>query len=217
MTDDTPTERFTPADEQDYAATRRLPVASTGAMPPVTPPPRTPPPGSAPEHPSSRALLYTLIGIGAALLIAILILALTLFNRDETPSPVDTATASPSSTPSVTPSATQEPEPEPTEEPEPPVATGPTFDSFSAPASAGCTGEVDNADLSFSWSSSNATKAYIGVATTNAKSEPFASDLPPVYTFTEIQYQCDLASQVYTVTLEDADGYLAHNTVTVTQ
>ena len=207
MTDDTPTERFSAADEP----TRILPTsAAPGA-------------GAAgrsqvdSEKPQSRALLFTLIGIGIALLIAIVVLALVLFNRDDTPAPAPIVSETASGTPTATapaPSASASDAPAPTETSAPPVSTGPTFDSFSAPASAGCTGEVSNVDLTFSWSSGNAESASISIGDSD---EAFASGLPPVYTLTELQYQCDFPSQTYTVTLEGADGKVASNTVTVTQ
>lgn len=174
----------------------------------------------APPEPKSRAMLYTLIGVGAALLIAIIIVVVMLLNRggDEpvvapsgSASPSASASPSPSATPSESPSA--EPEPEP--EPETPVVVGPTFDSFDAQPSAGCAEGDTSKPLSFSWSSSNAKTAYIGVATTNAKAEPYEGNLPVVYTFDTLEYQCNQATQVYTVTLEDAAGNLAHQTVTI--
>ena len=69
-----------------------------------------------------------------------------------------------------------------------------------------------------SWSSSNADHAYIGIDTLNAKDEPFNDGtLPAVYTFTDAPFNCDQASQIYTVTLEDSAGLLAHQTVTITR
>jgi hypothetical protein len=172
-----------------------------------------------PPERQSRALLYTLIAIGAALLIAVIIVVIMLLNRggDEpvalpssSPSPSMSASPSPTPTPSESPS--EEPSPEP--EPEP---VGPTFASFDAPPSAGCAEGDTSKPLTFSWSSSNASTAYIGVATSNAKAEPYEGNLPVVYTYTNLSYQCGEDQQTYTVTLEDADGNLAHQTVTITK
>ena len=53
--------------------------------------------------------------------------------------------------------------------------------------------------------------------TTDAKLAPYASDLPPVFTYTDLAYQCDQESQIYTVTLEDAAGSTRSETVTITR
>ena len=47
------------------------------------------------------------------------------------------------------------------------------------------------------------------------RSAPYESDLPTTFRYDNLTFDCTLASQVYTVTLEDADGLLAHRTVTV--
>ena len=240
MSDDTPTERF-PAREPEssvpggteplpasqgsteplgvpqpapteilYAPSSAAPVASSAAASPSPQPPR-----------QSRTLLYTLVGVGAVLLIAVVIVVILLLNRGGADEPLvapgasDTPiqSASPSAEPSEEPSA----EPIPEQEPAPPVVVGPVFDSFSAPTAAGCAEGDTSKPLTFSWSSGNASAAYVGVATTNAKAEPFEGGLPVVYTYTNLSYQCSEASQVYTVTLEDADGNLAHQTVTISK
>lgn len=195
MSDNTPTERF------------ETPV--TG--------------GAADEVRKSRTLLYVLITIGALLLIAIVILIATLAGRpasttaDPSSTPTVTDSASPTPTPTET-SPSPEPEPEETEEapPPPPPAPVPGFDSFSAPSDAGCQDGDTQKQLTFSWSSDDAVRAYIGVQTNNAKAAPYESDLPPVYTYTNLYYNCDQNSQYYTVTLEDGSGHLTHKTVTIT-
>ena len=230
MSDDTPTERF-PAPEP--AGTEQLPSAQGSTEPlnvprdepaptevlfspsaPASPPP---PPGAQPPT-TSRGGLYALIAVGVALLIAVIVVVFMLLNRgDADPTPVQSGTPSPtaSPSPSATPSPTPTPTPSetPTEEPEPPAVVGPTFDSFTAQPSAGCVEGETAKPITFSWSSSNAETAYIGVATTNAKSEPYESGLDPVDTFT-LDYQCELATQVYTVTIENPDG-VTHQTVTI--
>ncbi|GAB2448754.1 hypothetical protein HD599_001871 [Conyzicola lurida] len=227
MSDDTPTERFDPksngvtppdplgATPQEYPPTRKLPT--TPAQPTVQPVAGATPPPAPPAPPAkkSRTALRWLIGIGAALLVAVIVLLVILFGGDPEPEPTATATptATAQPTPTPSPSPTEEPEPTPTVEP----VASPTFDSFEAPTTADCEEGDDDAPLTFSWSSSNAERAFIGVQTTDAKLAPYASDLPPVFTYTDLAYQCDQESQIYTVTLEDAAGSTKSETVTITR
>jgi hypothetical protein len=219
---DAPTERFDPTNggawpPVDQQPTRVMPAASAPRAQSTTRTTTTT--GNPPPEKKSRALLWWLIGIGAALVIAVIVLLVLLFGGDEEQAPA----ASPSPTASVEP--VPEPEPSETEappEPEPtattpPVATGPTFATFSAPSSGQCEEGEDNAPLSFSWSSDNAVRAYLGVGTQNAALNPTVSDLPPTATYDELEFECSVASQVYTVTLEDELGTLASRTVTVTR
>ena len=176
------------------------------------------------DEPKSKTLLYVLIGVGGALLIAVVILLLTLLTRpatstsvSETPIPTVTASETPSEVPSESATPVSTPTastPTETAAP-PPPAPVPGFDSFHAQSDAGCQDGDDQKQLTFSWSSDDATKAYIGVMTTNAKIAPYESDLPPGYTYTNLYYQCGVASQIYTVTLEDGSGHLTHKTVTI--
>jgi len=172
------------------------------------------------DAPKSRTLLYVLIGIGALLLIAVIVLIATLLSSNPTPaaspSPTPTVSVTPSTTPSEpsatpTPSQTEEPVVDPAPAPDP----IPGFDSFAYEQDAGCQPGDSQQQLTFSWSSDDAVRAYVGVQTNNAKSAPYESNLPPVYTYTNIYYNCGQASQFYTVTLEDAAGRLTHKTVTV--
>jgi hypothetical protein len=227
------------ADDSEYAPTRRMPAQDLpparddpAHWPPVdsTPTVRTTPPPAAPRSSTStttststkkpdeskkkHTLMWWLIGIGAALLIALIVLLITLFGGADEPAVAPTPTES-SAAPEPEPTPSNEPEPEPTQTVAPPV-TSPTFATFSAPANAACEEGEDEAPLTFSWSSSDATTAYIGVGTQNAALNPTFSDLPPTATFEELNYDCSVASEVYTVTLEDSQGRLASNTVTVT-
>jgi len=231
------------ADPEQYPATRRLPASEIpmpaatplytptpgdGVIPPdrtrATPPPGGRPPagapggtgGTPPKNP--RTLMWWLIGAGAVLLVAVIVLLVMLLGNggdggDE--APVATSSPPASETPSPTPSATPEPEPTPTPTAAP--APSPTFATFSAPASAGCQEGDDEAPLTFSWSSTDAVRAYLGVGTQNAALNPTVSDLEPTATYTDLPYDCSVASQVYTVTLEDASGGLASKTVTITR
>ena len=230
-----------PGPPSEYAPTRRMPAQDLpparedpAHWPPVdsTPTVRTTPPPADPRSSTSTSastststkktdepkkkhtLMWWLIGIGAALLIALIVLLITLFGGADEPAVAPTPTES-SAAPEPEPTPSDEPEPEPTQTVAPPV-TSPTFATFTAPANAACEEGEDEAPLTFSWSSSDATTAYIGVGTQNAALNPTFSDLPPTATFEELNYDCSVASQVYTVTLEDSEGRLASNTVTVT-
>ena len=237
---DAPTDRFDApapngADPSD-AATKILPVGAGVTPNPYVPPaaqprpsaqpaaaarpaPSVPPAGPTPPK-NNRTLLYWLIGIGAVLLVAVIALLVWLFAGDGAGDAQPTATPTPSATPAETPTPIPTPEPTqtPTPTPEPtetPVT--PTFATFSAPTSANCEEGDDDAPLSFSWSSSDAVRAYLGVGTQNAAINPTVSDLPPTATYTDLDYDCSVASQVYTVTLEDELGSLASRSVTITK
>ncbi|MBH0009065.1 hypothetical protein [Salinibacterium sp. SWN1162] len=212
---DAPTVRFEPAGGMPTGA------AGGGPVPPGSGEPPTP--FSEPEG-KSRTLLIILAIVGGLLLIA-LVIALTLMatrgSGDSvpvatSPTPSTTASESPSPEPSETEPEPEEsaPEPEPTTAP-PPPAESPSFATFSAPESAMCTAANPTSQLTFSWSSTDAVAAWIGVATTNAKAAPY-EEVPTTATYT-IDYQCSNDSEVYTVTLEDSVGNLAHETVTVTK
>ncbi|MET0992163.1 MAG: hypothetical protein ABWX66_07190, partial [Lacisediminihabitans sp.] len=99
----------------------------------------------------------------------------------------------------------------------PPAPSNPTFATFSAQSSAGCSSDSGDVALTFTWGSTDAKTAYIGVGTTDAKQNPYASNLPPTDTYTELNYDCSLESQVYTVTLENAAGLTTNRTVTITR
>ena len=241
---DAPTDRFdtraatggTPAagDATD-AATKILPAGAGVTPNPYVPPaaqprasaysaPTTPagppaPPAAPTPAKTSRTLLYWLIGIGAVLLVAVIVLLVWLFASGDddaaptaTPTPSATPTATPTPTPTPTPTQSPTPTPEPTAAP-----VSPTFATFSAPTSAECQEGDDDAPLTFSWSSSDAVRAYLGVGTQNAAINPTVSDLPPTATYTDLDYDCSVASQVYTVTLEDELGSLASRSVTITK
>jgi hypothetical protein len=238
--DETPTDRFQTQPGDVDAATRILPTSARpvppaqvppaysapGYLAPAAPTQRLSPPAAAsgaglPPQKKNRTALYWLIGIGAVLLVALIALLIWLSANpsDQTaptaaPTPTATPTAEPTPTPTEEPEPTQEPEPEPTQAPAP---VGPTFATFTAPPSAGCEEGDDEAPLTFSWSSTDAVTAYLGVGTQNAATNPTVSDLPPTATYSDLAYDCSVASQVYTVTLEDELGSLASKTVTITR
>lgn len=172
------------------------------------------------DGPKSRTLLYVLIAIGALLLVAVIALILTLLTNKDLPSADPSPTVTASSTPSPTPSEpSATPTPTQTEAPAPPPAPAPDpipgFDSFTYEKDAGCQPGDAQQQLTFAWSSDDAVRAYVGVQTNNAKTGSYSGELPAVYTYTDIYYNCDQASQYYTVTLEDGAGHLTHKTVTI--
>lgn len=169
----------------------------------------------------SRTLIIILSVVGGLLLIAIVILLTLLLSRGSggpagNPSagpsvtPSETPSASPSVTPSASPSKTPSSAPPP-----PPPPSGPTFATFTAPTSAGCTVANPSSTITFSWSSADAVKAWFGVHTKNAKANPY-EEVPTTDTY-DFQYQCSNESEYYTVTLQDADGRLTSKTVTITK
>ncbi|TBN57063.1 hypothetical protein EYE40_06420 [Glaciihabitans arcticus] len=227
---DLPTERFDAqpgsVDAGSYDATRIFPAAPTPAGndrpteliqrsgPPLPPASASAAIAEARAEPKSRALMYTLIAIAGVLLVGIIVLlVLTLSPGTGTPEATTTPTAAPTVTP--TPEVTPTTEPTPVESVAPPAAPGPVFDAFTAPESAGCVDGDITRPLLFTWAGSGAETAYIGIATTDAKAAPYESDLPTTFRYDNLTFDCTLASQVYTVTLEDAAGLLTHRTVTV--
>lgn len=203
MSDDTPTERFT-------TPTEPLPEAKGTVVAPS-------------DEGQKRGMLIALLAIAGAILVALIVLIVVLLGDggadDAGPAPEFTTTESPSPTPTETESP--EPSDEPSEEPSataappPPPPQSPSFATFSGPNQAACADTSSSVAITWSWSSSNATGAWFGIGTQNAKAEPFES-VPTTATYT-FNYQCSEASQIYTVTLEDSSGRLTHKTVTVTR
>ncbi|KQV26609.1 hypothetical protein [Yonghaparkia sp. Root332] len=163
-----------------------------------------------------------LIVLAVILLIALVVLIFALLNRDDAPAPAASDTpstsASPSDTPSPspTPSETEEPSPSPTPTessaaPEP--APAPTFTVFQAENTANCPDESGSVPLFWSWSIDGATNAWFGIGTDDARAEPF-EEVPTTATY-EFAYQCSEESQLYTVSAENADGLVTHQTVEV--
>jgi hypothetical protein len=226
--DNAPTERFVAVPRittsRGDVPTARYP--SSGQEPPTV---RLPAPGAVPSgrraatsarqsatnERTSHGLLYTLIAIGAALLIAVVVLLLQLYNDGQNPVVAPTQTESAAPAPSEEPSEEPEPSPEPTPSRTVEPVAAPTFDDFAAPTVAECEEGEDSAPLEFSWSSSDAVRAFIGVGTDDASIDPFASDLPPVFTFRDLEFDCAQDSEVYTVTLEGDDGQVTSQSVTI--
>lgn len=147
----------------------------------------------------------------------------TVPSESPTPSPQASETESPP--PSSTPTPSKSPSSKPSTTPSPPTTTppmtppmtpapaGPTFAVFKAPKAASCTSANPTSQITFSWASGDAVRAWFGVHTTNAKNAPY-EEVDPTATYT-FNFQCSNDSEYYTVTLEDASGNLAHKTVTI--
>lgn len=180
-----------------------------------------PPEGPPPEKGRSRTLLIVLSIIGGLLLLAVVVLVTLLLARgtNGTGDVLPSASPSPSESVSPSPSASESPSPSPSPSaspsPSPSAQASPTFATFTAPSAAGCTSANPSSQITFTWSSSNATMAWFGVHTTNAKAAHYES-VPTTTTYT-FDYQCSVDSEFFTVTLEDASGNLTHKTVTVTK
>lgn len=210
MSDDTPTQAFDPhaADAPTERFVQPAAVSAGG------PPPKDP-------GKKSKAMIIALSITGGLLLIAVVVLLTLLFARGfggspgATPEVSTSPSASSSVSPSASPSASPSPSAEPSAAPSPPPPAGPTFATFTAPSAATCTSANPTSQITFSWSSTDATRAWFGVHTTNAKAAPF-EEVPTTATYT-FDYQCSNDSEFYTVTLEDAGGNLTHKTVTITK
>ena len=175
-------------------------------------------------------LRVALIVLAAALLLLVFLLWRATAGQEE-PSPPPTQSASPTQSPSTgsptpSPTATAPDDTPPNDTPAdddpapaPPPAPGPTFTAFSvSPGSPiACSDQSASVDMTFSWSSTGAVAAWIGIDTTNAKAGSY-SDVATSGSYV-LAYQCHAVSesQIYTVTLEDAAGNLTHKTVTISQ
>jgi hypothetical protein len=184
------------------------------------------------ERKKSRTLMFVLIGVGAALLIAIIVLLILLFGGDKgtpstgpTPSstPSATPTASATPTPSVTPTPTPEPQPTVTVTAAPPQNADDgnvTITALSiSPTTCNTPGE--QVTLHVSWASKNGNIAYFGVNTTDAQSGGMGWDLPATGDdgdfpagYSPYQVTCPDDKVSYTITIV-GNGSKASKTVTL--
>lgn len=210
-------------EQPDMDATHVMPPVPRASedMPPSVPPPLAPAPAATPAAPPRSKAATVAIWLAIILMILLILSLLGAFLTSGGPfappataSPTASVTesSSPSPSPSITPSPTPSPTPTPTETTPPPPA-GPVFTSFVVPPQAACPDETSTADVVVTWSSTGATKAWIGIATENAKDEPYAE--VGTSGSETLPFPCSNESQVYTVTLEDASGNLAHESATV--
>jgi hypothetical protein len=176
-----------------------------------------------PTNPLANRWLRGALIVIALLLLLVVFLMWRVANGAEpeaaptrTPTATATPTPSPTLTPTPTPTPSQTPTAAPPAAPNPPAPVGPVFTSFTvSPLSPDCTSE-SSVGLTFTWSSTGAVAGWIGVATTNAKAEPYDSVNPSSGSFA-LSYQCSNPSEKYTVTLEDSSGRLTHQTVTISR
>jgi hypothetical protein len=171
----------------------------------------TTPAGAEPEKPtSSQRTVIVLASIGIALLVAIIVLLIVfLSSRDDTPPLAVT------DTPSPTPTETS-PTPEPTPSTEPPASTGHITSYTVHPESVTCASGTSSVPITFDWEA-DGTALYFGVGTDNAKTEPYDS-YPTTYSL-DFDYQCGQPDkqQIYTISVEQANGDLESQTLTVTE
>ncbi len=217
---DAPTERFgqQSATPSWQPAPSDIPVYATPVAPaPRTTAPRTTPPVEKTKR--SNAATTALIVIGSLLFIALVVLALVYFSGQNStpvgasPSPTPSESATPSPTPSEEPTPTETEEPEPEPEPQPAPAS---FVSFS-PADGteiSCPDDTSDVPLTFSWTSTDAERAWIAAGETDARANPDAG-VDPSGTYRDLVFDCSRETEIYTVSLENAQGDLTNQSVTL--
>jgi hypothetical protein len=184
------------------------------------------------ERKKSRTLLFVLIGVGAALLIAIVVLLAMLFGgkgatADPPPSASETASASPTPSDSPTPSATPTPSTTPTPTPTaaPPPDTSPGFASFNADGPVFCNGSgapgVETPGISFNYVSKNASSVWFvfgesDAADAGAFPMPLSGNQGDVYGGGQkVEYPCGAASAKFTLTVVGLNGQHVNRTFTI--
>lgn len=205
MSDETPTERFTPLDDTETVSPN-----------------------------SSRPLVLVLSIIGGVLLIVIIILLMLLFSRGSGTSGDEGAGLEISATPSATPGASPRQDsstppsasPAPSANnppPAPPQATMPRFTQFTAPASQMCSAggpgvAPTRPTFTVSWATADAVEAWFINGTDDAKDSGFMQ-IPLSGDQDDFPYEqpaeCSDGSNVYTITLVGSDGTHVNKTWTV--
>ncbi len=201
------------------------------------------PPEQAPDGPGQPTMrtwrrLALIFGVAAGVLVVLLVVALL---RPWADSESTAAPASPSATPTATPSATPTASPSatPTATPSATPTAAPTATAAASDAPSGgdapapsdpvlaitsfaasdttvaCANDSDAIAITFTWDSTDATAAWFGVDTPNAKAGGL-QQVDPSGSFTW-NFYCSNAATVYTVTVEDAAGQLVHRSVTVSR
>ena len=191
MTDDTPTQRLPEATD------------ATGEL--------------VEERKKSKALLYTLVGVGAALLIAIIVLLIILFsgggNPGPQPSPSDSDTPSASPTPSDTPTPTATPTPTPTPTADPPPPPSVIVSYTVSKTDAGCPDDTSSIPLTFNWNTTGSNVSF-GIATDFADAQPYQTGLPAVGGIT-VDYQCSNATTKFAIAVFHNGDVIDRKTITV--
>jgi hypothetical protein len=90
----------------------------------------------------------------------------------------------------------------------PPAANAPVIDDFTVdPVVAACSDERESTvPLRFSWSTSGADRAWIGVATSDASVQPTAEVATDDAAYTGVSFACRDADQVFTLTVQGSGG-----------
>lgn len=175
---------------------------------------------------NSRGLLIALIVIGALLLIGITAIVTVLVSGGLSSTDAAATGSNASATATPTPSATETPTPTPSATkaaaapaPAPAPDTTLKINSFTTGSTAVTCDSSGTKKLSFSWSTSNASTVYFGVATADASTGGLYSDLPGTGTDANfggpIMFHCSDGSTTYTLTVV-ATGAKVSKSVTVT-
>jgi hypothetical protein len=191
---------------------------------PTAPLPVTPPPA-----PSGRRTVIILASVGGVLLVALLVLVGVLIGRGSAPeaAPAPTESSTPSATPTES-SPTPTPSPSQTEDDDDddkgPGNGGPgkkdtetsngAIESFEVSTAKVDCKNASSVPLHFEWEAEGA-RLWFGVGTDNAKAAPYGSyDLEDEI---DIDYQCGQPGnkQIYTVTVELANGDINSATLTI--
>jgi predicted nucleic acid-binding Zn ribbon protein len=192
------------------------------------------------ERKKSRTLMFILIGVGAALLVGLIVLIVILVtpragtvpvadttpppaSATSTPTPSDTPTATPTPTPTVAPSETSAPPPPP-----PPPDTSPGFASFSAP-NVKCPEPVESGEelgapaiIKFTYKAKNAQSVWFIFGNEDAANQgifemPLQGDQSDVYGNDDpIYFPCSGASTTMTLTVVGTNGAHVNKTFVVT-
>jgi hypothetical protein len=215
MTDDTPTQRIPEAED------------ATGEL--------------VEERKKSKALLFTLVGVGAALLVTIVVLLVIAFNPrpgtvpvadptpvvipSESPTPNESPTPTPTPTPTATPTPSETSAPPP---PPPPPDTSPGFASFSAP-SVECPEPVESGEemgppalITFSYKAKNAQSVWFIFGNEDAANQgifemPLQGNQTHIYDNNDpIYFPCNAASTTMTLTVVGNNGEHVNKTFTIT-
>lgn len=223
MSDDTPTQRF---DQQGGdAPTERLATPQTGET------------GELVQEERKNRRLFIILGIvgGVLLLTVIILLALLLTQNNAhstgaatstpsaTPSATPTASSTPSATPTPTPTPTSTPTTDPAPPPPPPTNTV-KIDKFSGTSTIRCNTQAPvepDYTLFFEWRTTNAAQIYFGVATADASTGAFFTNLPPNGNSEDdfeyqLEFPCPAASQNYTLTVIGNNGDKVSKSIVVT-
>ena len=179
------------------------------------------------ERKKSRTLMYILIGVGAVLIIAIIVLLVFLFGGDKgtptadptpssTPSATPTVSENPTPSPTPTPTPTVEPvpDPEPTQAPPPPPAPSDIVSYTVSKKTVDCSSN-NPVPITFNWNTTGESVSF-GVGTDFADAQPYESNLPAVGGRT-IDYQCGQSGnqQKYSIAVFHNGAVIARQTMIV--